>query len=69
MSQVKPCVFCDIIAGKSPETIIEYSNENIVIFNDIRPASDYHYLAVPKNHLHNVRSLNLDQKELSKHQF
>lgn len=64
MPQSKPCVFCDIIAGKS-ETTIAFSNENIVIFKDIRPASDHHYLAVPKTHIHNVRSLNVTHKELS----
>lgn len=66
MSNLKPCIFCDIVAGKSPETIIEFSNEHIVIFRDIRPASDHHYLAVPKNHMQNVRSLTLNDKDLSK---
>lgn len=66
MSSLKPCIFCDIVAGKSPETIIEFSNEHIVIFKDIRPASDHHYLAVPKNHMHNVRSLTVNDKDLSK---
>lgn len=65
MFEQKPCVFCDIVAGKSPNTMIEYSNENIVIFEDIRPASEHHYLAVPKKHMHNVRSLNADDKDLS----
>lgn len=66
MSNSKPCVFCDIVAGKSPETIIEFDNEHIVIFRDIRPASDYHYLAVPKNHMQNVRECTVDDKDLSK---
>lgn len=65
MSDSKPCIFCDIVAEKSPETIIEYSNENIVIFNDIKPASDFHYLAVPKIHMRNVRSCTLNDKSLS----
>lgn len=65
MSDLKPCIFCDIIAGKNPETAIEFSNESIVIFKDIRPASDYHYLAVPKKHMENVRSLTINDKELS----
>lgn len=65
MSSVKPCVFCDIVAGKSPETIIEFTNEHIVIFKDIRPASDHHYLAVPKNHMPNVRACTANDKDLS----
>lgn len=69
MSEQKPCVFCDIITGKSPGTVIVFSNENIIIFEDIRPASEHHYLAVPKKHLHNVRSLNADHKDLSEYFF
>lgn len=69
MSDSKPCIFCDIVAGKSPETVIEYTNENIVIFNDIKPASDYHYLAVPKKHMKNVRSCTEDDRDLSMSHF
>lgn len=65
MSTEKACIFCDIVAGKSPETVIEFSNEHIVIFKDIRPASDYHYLAVPKNHMQNVRACTMNEKDLS----
>lgn len=64
MSTVKACIFCDIVAGKSPDTTIEFSNEDIVIFKDIRPASDHHYLAVPKNHMPNVRGCTINEKDL-----
>lgn len=60
----RSCIFCDIIAGRSSETI-EFSNDNIVIFKDIKPASDFHYLAAPKIHLQNVRSLDASHKDLS----
>lgn len=66
MSDTKPCIFCDIVAGNSPDTVIEFTNQHIVIFKDIRPASDYHYLAVPKNHMQNVRACTLNDKDLSK---
>lgn len=65
MSTVKACIFCDIIAGKSPDTTIEFSNEHIVIFKDIRPASDFHFLAVPKKHMPNVRACTMNDKDLS----
>ncbi|XP_031631744.1 histidine triad nucleotide-binding protein 3-like [Contarinia nasturtii] len=58
------CIFCHIAAGKSDTTLIEYENDNIVIFKDIRPASDFHYLAVPKKHMKNVRSCTLNDKDL-----
>lgn len=69
MENKKPCIFCDIVAGKSPDTIIEFDNEHIVIFRDIRPHSDHHYLAVPKKHMQNVRSCTLNDKDLSKNQL
>lgn len=69
MTKEKTCIFCDIIAGKSPSTIIEFENENIVIFKDIKPASDHHYLAVPKHHFDHARTLNANQKDLSTNQF
>lgn len=59
------CVFCDIVKGNSPQTIIEFENENILIFKDIRPASDFHYLAVSKKHIPDVRNLNQNDKQLS----
>lgn len=65
MSKNKQCIFCDIIAGRSPDTLIEFQNENIVIFKDIKPASDFHYLAVPRHHFENARTLNVNQKDLS----
>lgn len=66
MTKEKMCIFCDIIAGKHPQTVIEFQNTNIVIFKDIKPASDYHYLAVPKHHYEHARTLNVNQKDLSK---
>lgn len=68
MVNQKPCIFCDIIAGESLATQIDFENENIVIFKDIKPASDFHYLAVPKNHIEDVRTLSIEHKNLSKYQ-
>lgn len=64
MSNSAPCVFCDILRGQSPQTTIEFDNENIVIFKDIRPASDFHYLAVSKEHIPDIRSLNNSNRAL-----
>lgn len=66
MTKEDSCIFCNIIAGQSAETVIEFQNEHVVIFKDIKPASDYHYLAVPKQHYDDVRLLNVSHKELSK---
>lgn len=53
---MKNCVFCQIIAGKSPGDIL-YKDEDIIIFKDIKPASKFHYLSVPIKHIDNINSL------------
>ncbi|XP_055378859.1 adenosine 5'-monophosphoramidase HINT3 isoform X2 [Condylostylus longicornis] len=53
----------NIVDGKT-ETVIEFENEEIVIFKDIKPASDYHFLAVSKVHIDNVKSLKVEDKPL-----
>jgi histidine triad (HIT) family protein len=58
------CIFCDIVDGKSPTTKMVYENDNILIFHDIKPASDFHYLAIPRVHIDNAKCLTVDHREL-----
>lgn len=46
--------------------MIEYESETIVIFKDIHPASDWHFLAIPKGHIQNAKSLTIDHVPLRK---
>ncbi|MCU0849204.1 MAG: HIT family protein [Spirochaetes bacterium] len=46
----KPCVFCDIISGKSPARVI-MENELAMVILDIHPFSSGHCLAIPKRHV------------------
>ncbi|KAK5642595.1 hypothetical protein RI129_008762 [Pyrocoelia pectoralis] len=55
------CIFCNIILGK--EGLI-YEDDEMIIFKDIKPAAQYHYLAVPKRHIKNVNELTTNDKEL-----
>lgn len=65
MSNAQNCEFCKIVSGDSADTNIEFDNERIVIFKDAKPASDYHYLAVPKVHIEDGRKLTINDKDLS----
>ncbi|XP_018789658.1 PREDICTED: histidine triad nucleotide-binding protein 3 [Bactrocera latifrons] len=56
-SNMGHCIFCEISAGKQPNTVIDFENEDFVIFKDIKPSSTYHYLAVPKRHIESLKSL------------
>lgn len=43
------CVFCSIIDGKIPSDKV-YEDDIVVIFKDIDPKAEKHFLAVPKHH-------------------
>ncbi|XP_055915042.1 adenosine 5'-monophosphoramidase HINT3-like [Eupeodes corollae] len=58
------CVFCDIVGGRSPDTNIEYENDKIVIFRDIKPAAENHFLAVSKIHYESAKTLRKEHIDL-----
>ncbi|VDI43754.1 Hypothetical predicted protein [Mytilus galloprovincialis] len=58
ISDNNSCIFCKIGAGKDQNTQIVYQNEDFVVFRDIRPASNHHYLVIPKIHIPNPKQLN-----------
>ncbi|MEK7521603.1 MAG: HIT domain-containing protein [Patescibacteria group bacterium] len=47
---MKECLFCKIVRGEVPSTK-EYEDEEILVFRDIHPKADIHFLIVPKEHL------------------
>ena len=69
-SSNQKCVFCEIIQGIDDSSNEENKkvlahNEMLAIFADIRPASQHHYLVVPKHHKLNAKTLNgEDDKKL-----
>lgn len=50
------CVFCKIVAGDLPGTIID-SDERTVSFMDINPVTRGHALVVPRNHSRDVHDI------------
>ncbi|CAH0731174.1 unnamed protein product, partial [Brenthis ino] len=57
------CVFCDIV-NKLENTEILYEDDEVCVFRDIKPASDYHILTVPKRHIEDAKTLTPSDKEL-----
>jgi len=43
------CVFCRIIAGELPASVV-YEDDQCIVFMDIMPITDGHLLVVPKEH-------------------
>jgi histidine triad (HIT) family protein len=44
------CVFCNIVDRKIPAKV-EYEDDQIIVFHDIRPTAPVHLLVVPKKHI------------------
>ena len=51
-----PCVFCEIIAGRSESSQV-YQDGLVVAFLDIRPLTPGHLLVVPREHAADLDSL------------
>ena len=50
------CLFCKIIEGDIPATIV-YRNENVLAFRDLNPQAPTHVLIVPTIHIENAGKL------------
>jgi len=44
------CIFCKIIAGDIPATLL-YKDDDIIAFNDISPQAPTHILVIPLKHI------------------
>jgi histidine triad (HIT) family protein len=53
------CLFCKIVAGELPATIID-SDESTVTFMDIYPVTRGHALVVPRNHSRDIHEIATD---------
>ena len=50
------CIFCKIIKGEAPATIL-YQDEQIIAFRDIHPVAPTHLLIVPVKHIVSVNDV------------
>lgn len=50
------CVFCEIVAGKQPASVV-YEDDLTMAFIDLRQFHPGHTLVIPKEHVQDVRDL------------
>lgn len=60
------CIFCKIVKGEIPSTLI-YEDETVIAFEDINPQAPVHFIIIPKEHIKSVLEINESKKELMGH--
>ena len=55
-AKVSDCLFCGIVAGKIPATIV-HQTEKTLAFRDINPRAPVHVLVIPKEHIESLMAL------------
>jgi histidine triad (HIT) family protein len=56
LSSQEACIFCDIIAGKAPASLV-YESDDWVGFMDLRQQPHGHVIVVPRRHVRNIFDL------------
>ena len=59
MARDPDCIFCKIVAGELPATIVD-EDERAIAFMDIHPATRGHALVVPREHATDLLSVPLE---------
>src|ERR1043165_8888159 len=60
------CIFCKIIAGGIPATLI-FEDERAVAFRDINPQAPTHALVIPREHVASLDEASEDDEALLGH--
>jgi histidine triad (HIT) family protein len=57
------CLFCKIVAGEIPATVI-YKDSQVTVFRDINPQMPTHVLIVPNRHIASTEALRVEDDAL-----
>jgi histidine triad (HIT) family protein len=60
------CIFCKIVREEIPAYLI-YSDDRVIVFDDIHPKAPIHKLIVPRIHIPTVNDLELSHNDLIGH--
>ena len=56
------CLFCKIVAGDIPSTVVTYSDRSLA-FRDLNPTAPTHVLVIPKDHIENAGEITTDNAD------
>ena len=65
---MSPCIFCKIIRGEAPGTIL-FRDAQVTAFRDIHPLAPVHILIIPNRHIISVNDLTPEDEPLIGHLF
>jgi histidine triad (HIT) family protein len=57
------CLFCRIIAGEIPGTVV-HQGEHVVAFRDVNAQAPFHVLIVPRRHIRTLNDLQPEDDQL-----
>lgn len=60
------CIFCQIVDGRIPADIV-YQDNHVIAFKDIKPVAPVHILIIPRKHISDLTSTEIEDKELMGH--
>ena len=57
------CLFCNMIAGKTPCKKV-YEDEHVLVIEDIHPQAPTHVLVIPKKHIRGLKEAKSEDAEI-----
>jgi histidine triad (HIT) family protein len=60
---VPDCLFCKIVSGDIPATIV-HQDDRLVAFKDINPQAPLHVLIIPRRHIPSLNDLGREDDDL-----
>ena len=64
--QHSDCLFCRIVRGEIPATIV-YRNDHVLAFRDITPVASQHVLIIPIKHIASLSDLTPEDEAIAGH--
>jgi len=60
------CIFCKILAGESPASIL-YRDDQVTAFRDSHPIAPVHFLVIPNRHIATLEEVQSQEEPLLGH--